>query len=364
MQIRDLVNLYASKTDEEIVQLAEDPAQLTPEAQTVLFGELTRRRIEGIKQVKTEDDAPQSSQQQMRRLLSPIQPHEPMKFIAEVLRLYHSRLSLFVKLMGPAVVIGWLAIFLGRRELSEVIKHLSADFYQNPYQHPSTIFGMWLVSVSGYIVSWIAFCASFGAICSAVWHIEIGSMASIGQSFAAVGRRWWSFLRLTLVLLLICAFAIGLCSLLASGTLFLSTKRHLHLGRFTYWIGVVFWALCLLVLSRFALAMPAVLLDRYQVGKALFRSDELTEGKWLTLAALLFKSLIGGYVAGLAPFWLASWIPRTVSLPSWFSWVLTLASIVGVTVVEPPMFIGFALLYLRAADESAMSDPVLTGSTA
>lgn len=79
----------------------------------------------------------------------------------------------------------------------------------------------------------------------------------------------------------------------------------------------------------------------------MFRSDELTEGESFTLAALLAKSLIGGYVAGMAPFWLASLIPAHAQLPSWFPWALTTVSIAGVTMVEPTLFIGFALLYLK-----------------
>ena len=79
----------------------------------------------------------------------------------------------------------------------------------------------------------------------------------------------------------------------------------------------------------------------------MFRSDKLNEGKWPILAALLAKSVIGGYVAAMWPFWLASFIRVAAPLPSWFPWSLTVASVIGVTVVEPTMFIGFALLYLK-----------------
>jgi len=111
----------------------------------------------------------------------------------------------------------------------------------------------------------------------------------------------------------------------------------------------------LLLVSRFGLAIPALILDDYRVGQAMFRSDELTEGKWLTLAVLLAKSLIGGYVAGMSPYWLASLIPAHAQLPSWFPWVLTVVSIAGVTMVEPTMFIGFALLYLKNSAVLPMS---------
>jgi hypothetical protein len=84
----------------------------------------------------------------------------------------------------------------------------------------------------------------------------------------------------------------------------------------------------------------------------MFRSDELTEGKWVTLAILLAKSLIGGYIAGMLPFWLAGWIWAYVQVPWQF---LTVASIAAVTVVEPFMFVGFALLYIRTAVLSSAS---------
>ena len=124
---------------------------------------------------------------------------------------------------------------------------------------------------------------------------------------------------------------------------------HAHLRGFA--IQLLFIAstgFAVLLISRFALAVPAVVLDKYGVAQALFRSDELTEGKWLTLAALLTKSLAGGYVAALLPFWLAAWVAENTLLPSWSPWVLNAASIIGVTLVEPTMFIGFALLYASA----------------
>jgi hypothetical protein len=46
MQIHDHLKLYETKTREELVQLAADSAQLTPEAQIALAGELAKRRID------------------------------------------------------------------------------------------------------------------------------------------------------------------------------------------------------------------------------------------------------------------------------------------------------------------------------
>jgi hypothetical protein len=85
------------------------------------------------------------------------------------------------------------------------------------------------------------------------------------------------------------------------------------------------------------------------VWQSLFRSDELTQGKWIELASLLFKSIAGGYIAAYSPFWLSGFFLARVSLPSWFSWLLFALSIVGVSSVDIPMFVGFAALYAQPA---------------
>jgi hypothetical protein len=152
---------------------------------------------------------------------------------------------------------------------------------------------------------------------------------------------------------------------LGSGVFWILHQVQARLSRFA--ILVVSCALvgpALLVLSRFALAIPAVILDDCRAGQAMFRSEELTEGKWLTLAALLAKSIIGGYVAAMCPFWLASLIHVTAPLPSWSPWILTIASIIGVTVAEPPMFVGFALLYLKMSALNSAPSKVLTSQLA
>jgi hypothetical protein len=95
--------------------------------------------------------------------------------------------------------------------------------------------------------------------------------------------------------------------------------------------------------------VPALILDNYGLKDALRRSAQLTRGKWAILAALLFKSVAGGYIAGMLPFWLARFIPAAVQLPSWFGWFLIAASVALVSIVEPLMFIGFALIYLKTS---------------
>ncbi|HEX4782816.1 MAG TPA: hypothetical protein VH350_00655 [Candidatus Sulfotelmatobacter sp.] len=368
MHIHDFAKAYQAKTDEELLQLALDSEHLTIEAHAALTGELAKRRIDTAKGLNVRDQSGRGriAQPKTRAMSYLPDSHAVGKFVAEVLSIYHGHFWLFIKLIAPAVVAGYVAVLMGRNESREIARHLPRGF--DFLGHKTEVFEIWFANGGGYLISWMAFCFSFGAICSAVGQIEVGIAPSIPDSFSAVRERMGSFLRLSLLLLLLFvvgAVAVGLLS--SAGLFWMSNYRHFHPSRLAMQavpFAFVFVFGVLLLLSRLGLAMPAIILDNCRVGQAIFRSDELTEGKWLTLAALLAKSVLGGYVAGMCPFWLASWIPVNIALPSWFPWVLTVVSISAVIVVEPTMFIGLALLYSRMSAVSPASNEALAGQLA
>jgi hypothetical protein len=349
MHIEDLAKAYLTKTDEELLQLAMDSEQLTSAAQTALTNELARRQInvaERPKVFRDEGNQPRLERRADSAPLSSRDSHRVSEFVKEVLRVYHDHFWLFVKLIAPAVIIGYIAVVIGRYEAREIARRI--PWGPQVLEHKTGMLEIFFVNQVEYLVMWLASCLSFGAICSAVRQIGEGAVPSLQDSFAAVRQRMGSFLRLSLLLYFLVLLAVAAASLLAMGVFWGARQRHANLSHFTIQlVAVTTIGLAVLVFSRFALAMPALILDNWGVGQSIFRSDELTERKWLILAVLLAKSLVGGYVAGMGPFWLASWILAGASLPSWFRWLLDTASVAAVIVVEPTMFIGFALLYLE-----------------
>ena len=362
MHIQNLAKAYEVKTDEELQHLAEHSEQLTPEAHAALRGELAKRRIDGIEHLNALEESNQSRIEQPTNRETQLPPGSRAvgEFLSDVLRVYHDRFWFFIKLMAPAVVIGYFAIIMGRDEGREIARHLprSKEIFGNTTGMLQILF----VTFSGYAVSWIAFSISFAAICSGVGQIAVGDVPSVADSFAKVRERTSSFLSLALLLFVLFLFAQAAALLLSLGIDWVLQQRQVHPTAFAFQVisfGPI--GLVLVAFSRFGLAIPAFVMGNCKVGQAMFVSDELTEGKWLTLAVLLAKSLIGGYVAGMCPFWLASWIPANVPLPTWFPWVLIVASIAGVTAVEPTMFIGFALLYSRMSPSSPVPGAALSG---
>jgi hypothetical protein len=67
VEIQNLAEEYRSKTDEELLRLALDPEQLTPEATSVLNDELTRRRINNAERLKAFRDEDESRKEEQSR---------------------------------------------------------------------------------------------------------------------------------------------------------------------------------------------------------------------------------------------------------------------------------------------------------
>jgi hypothetical protein len=349
MQQQDFANAYRAKTDDELVQLALDQDQLTSEALGTLTNELARRHIAALRSPLPQDEGHQPIEQQSSRgTLRLTEINSVSDFVEEVLRVYRSHFWVFIKLAAPAVAVGYISVMTARSEAHAIAAHIPRG--TAALSHRSEILEMGLVNLAGYFASWFAFCVLFATICSAIVQIQQGTNQSGAHPLTAVRKRFYPFVQVSLLLFFLLLVAMAAAELADFGVFWFLHQRQVHPGRFAFLaVSYVTVSGGLLLFSRFSLAMPAVILDNYKVGKAIFRSDELTEGKWLILAVLLAKSLIGGYVAGVLPFWIRVWLWSYVQLPLWSA---TMVSIVAVTVVEPIMFIGFTLLYLQVSAAS------------
>jgi small-conductance mechanosensitive channel len=209
--------------------------------------------------------------------------------------------------------LGYVAVRAGLDERAAILRQIprGADFSL----HGAEIVQSFLALQVGYLISWLLYSFSFAAVCVAFKEIESGEEPSAEECFSPVRDRSGTFLRLTFSLYALLIFALVVAS--AAGFLLVTTIHKFSMSLTagsSYWIGAVCIGLAMLAVSRFGLAMPAVVLDRYSLTKALFRSDELTEGCWGILALLLAESVGSSYIATKLEFWLARLVPSPVSL--------------------------------------------------
>jgi hypothetical protein len=191
---------------------------------------------------------------------------------------------------------------------------------------------------------------AFGAISLAVEQEHAGYRISTGEAVQAIFARLGSFVAVSALLFgLFFAFEIFALDRATLWAIPWIESRFGHFSPLTWTLigagGYV--ALSFIVARLGALAIPALILDDHSITDSLLISYRLTRCEWRILFVLLLKSIVGGYIAAMLPFWLARGIPASVNLPWWFPWTLSAASIACVSAVEPVMFIGFSLLYLK-----------------
>lgn len=367
MEINDLAASFRVKTDDELLRLATELDHLTPEGEAALHGELSRRRLEVPSRQESTNEHPESVEPASARERTVARALGVSEFITGVVSTYQKQSWFFIRLITPAVVITYVIT----KFVNNVIRQLSPHTYWRDLPQARLIevtLTSCFIRLGQYVVSWLMFCFAFAAICSAVGQSQRGGTPSIGDSFTEFRGRTGLFLRLSLLLFVL---FLGIQIVWIGAVMSSSALAYTHHFRMTrlenLLLTYALWYLGILVFSRFGLAIPAFLREGCSVGSAMFRSDELTEGQWLKLAVLLGKTAIGGYVAGMLPFWLAAWFLTGARVPWWFENALMVLSIAGVSAIEPMLFIGFTLLYENQSaliPSEAPPDPLVLSSAA
>jgi hypothetical protein len=206
-------------------------------------------------------------------------------FVAEVLQTYHSRFWLFFKITAPAVIISTIAIITARNEVREIARHLPRGL--ELLAHRTEMFEMWLVNFSSWLVSWMAFSFAFGAICIALDETEAGFTPSAWNSLRNIRERLGPFLRISLLLFVLYLVAQAASVFLESGVFWILHQLQIRPGRLAILVlSFVVVGPALLVLSRFALAIPAVILDDCRVGQAMFACRISFAIYWIDLCSI------------------------------------------------------------------------------
>src|SRR5690349_18835124 len=116
MQNEELTQTYLSKSEDELLKLLSESGDLMPEARAALFSEAARRGLKVPAFAESTRELPDIDVKEQALAAGP--------FIAEVLRTFHSRFWAFVKLVGPAVVIGYVAVYWSGQEIRGIASRL------------------------------------------------------------------------------------------------------------------------------------------------------------------------------------------------------------------------------------------------
>lgn len=265
--------------------------------------------------------------------------------------IYRQDFWLVLKLILPAALISFFITCLLADKMAE-LAHYVPSHLGNPIP-PFLLVEVGLFRMGGFLTTWIGYCFSFAAICVAVSKIKMGGSPVAAECFTAVRERFIPFLKISVLLFLVLILTSIVFVVVGAFIQAQYVNKIISLPAWmAYQSGAFLFFVSCVIVSRFSLSHPSVILEGTNILSSLFRSDELTEGKWFGLALLVFEGTLAPFYLAQAVFWMLQSAGVLVPLPAWsHSGVYYLVVALSIA-MEPIMFIGFAIMYLEASQES------------
>lgn len=277
----------------------------------------------------------------------------PWPFVREVASLYHRNAWLFLKMLLPAAIFGYFALYLCLSRANEIERRLPHGI--QALQHKPELMEAKAFRFAGFTADWIFYCFAFAGMTVAVRKLDDGESVEAEHCFQPVRDRLLPFLSLSFMLWVLtavaCLVSMGLFTFLwirFPDALRWVSRQRLLLGFVGMFPGALF-------ASRFGLAIPALILEKCSINQSFFRSDELTYDCRTILAILMLESVGGSYIAYLFPQWLLRLAFAHSFTPVWLSWAAVAVGLLLGVLLQPHMLVGFALLHARRADATLVS---------
>ena len=229
---------------------------------------------------------------------------------------------------------------------------------------PKAAIGLVLFALIFLCFFWAVYSMAIGAATYAVSEAYLGQTVTVRAAYGKVRGSFWRILGVVAIGLL---RAIGMSLLVATGTGIVVVILFAAIGALgrgggqpgiivgillglviglAYLIGIGFWLWWSL---RYAVSIPALLLEKLGVLAALRRSVHLTKGRrWQMLVALFLCWVIAyvGVIVFQGPFFITMMISvRSGHLPEWLAYAWAMSGAVGGAITGPILLIALVLSY-------------------
>jgi hypothetical protein len=267
-----------------------------------------------------------------------------LTFLREVSAIYTNRFWFYFRMMVPAIVFGYIAVYATSTKAYAMARHA---YLVGGGLNSGEAWAATALKTSGYLVSWLLYSFSFAAICAAIRTDHNGGNPEFEASFTVARRKTAQIFGAASVLFILTCLAFVLSILVGSLHAIVLRDWQSLPQIVSFSVMYIVMLTLLTCISRLALSVPAIVLDSLPIKRAMFLSDALTEGRNLALSLLLLESLGGAYLAFKVPFVCADlvWQLSPFSSPDWLGYVLLALGMSGSALIQPSLFIGLAHLY-------------------
>jgi hypothetical protein len=287
-----------------------------------------------------------------------LRPLTVSEFLDRTFSIYRHRFLLFVALMSPQAVLSLAATLLWATVTSPARLEQGLD----PERLSTFLIGAAIGIVVFVLIHWVFYVIGLGATAAAVSDLHGRMTPDAGSSFAAARRRVGSLLWVTLLMSLrlggvaLACFVLPIALLVAGGDPFRpgATPGPMAI------IGLVLLLIAMVVAvvlviwmgMRYAVAIPAVMLEAIGGGAGLARSVTLTKGLLLRVFLLMICSTMVTYASAMIlqmPFVVAMLVAGADTTTGfWMNMIGTATGTAGQTLTAPIAAIGVCVLYFEA----------------
>ena len=265
-----------------------------------------------------------------------------------IYRTYRNNFWTFYKLSVPPAIF-CLLINTGRTML---VRELWRDVVRFGPIPALVLLASGAVTITALFLAWLIQCFAFTAVSATVMGVSLddGELNSDGYARARECLSRVAYVAFATYTRFVVLFAISTFVILPA-VLRISSRSLTNNSWFWYVEGLVIVLLIAAAIMGYAFAIPLVVATDSTGHEAMKRSWRLSDGHEGNLFRLIFESSFGGLLAAYGAGWLMFFLLQRVDLHGYAEWATAVCIALVSAAVELPMFIGFAVLYERAAEE-------------
>lgn len=227
---------------------------------------------------------------------------------------------------------------------------------------PKVVLGMVLFGLTFLCLFCAVYAVAIGATTYAVSEAYLGRKVTVREAYGKVRGNFWRIIGVVVVALLrtygmlivagigvafVVGISAGILAAIGRGKVPPIVGIIIGLAMFiSYLAGIALWIVWSL---RYAVSIPALLLEKLGVLAALRRSVHLTRGRRWQLLVAIFLCTIIAYVGAIVfqgPFFMMLMLSaRPGQLPDWLAYAFAMSGAVGGAITGPILLIALVLCY-------------------
>jgi hypothetical protein len=244
--------------------------------------------------------------------------------------------------MAPTSLLAGIILVLADQRIKAISRSIPRGEFAS---HFPDILTMGVIRFGAFFLSWLLGAFALAATATVISELDTGNEDENWNRDSYQRARECLRPIIGIAAITFCLFLLGLVGVGFVESAALRIFGGARFLRYNYPFWLISYVVIAAVVSWLGASVPLVLRRDAKISIALKKSVELSSGYEAALLLLVVESVVGSLIAWYTVVHgLPLLLPSIWTYRPWYVWVLNLTGILASAVVEPPLFIGFALL--------------------